>query len=257
METWSYQRNGAVEGPASKDVLKSLYDAGEITRQTLVRSSSAGGEWRRYGDVAGLAPPRLPRAVKKLWPWFLFGTPLAAGLIDVFLIQSKGHEFVEANASWLNFAPTVLNIAAVALWLVLIAREIQKKNKKDKVAGIAVWLIVAPLYLTFSWWTTVLVSNLINVPLGFRVPECQGDIAKSEVKEAFEKTAAKSGNIGIKAIALSDARQQWLAGRIRMCVGQLATTNAQTYSVRYAIEDHGARLFLRRMHGFYISLLVN
>ena len=70
MENWSYKRNGAVEGPVSKDQLKSLYDAGEITRQTLVRSSSAGGGWRRYGDVAGLQPlgaqSRIPRAVKSL-----------------------------------------------------------------------------------------------------------------------------------------------------------------------------------------------
>ena len=57
MENWSYKRNGAVAGPVSKDELKSLYDAGEITRQTLVRSSSSGGGWRRYGDVADLQPP--------------------------------------------------------------------------------------------------------------------------------------------------------------------------------------------------------
>jgi len=99
MENWSYKRNEAVEGPVSKDQLKSLYDAGEITRHTLVRSSSSGGGWRRYGDVADLQPPRIPRAVKNLWPWFVFGAPLVGGLIDVFLIQSTGHKFVESNAS--------------------------------------------------------------------------------------------------------------------------------------------------------------
>ena len=99
MENWSYKRNGAVEGPVSKDRLKALYDAGEITHQTLVRGSSSGGGWRRYGDVADLqtpsASPRIPRAVKNLWPWFVFGMPVIGGLIDVFLIQSKGNEFVE------------------------------------------------------------------------------------------------------------------------------------------------------------------
>jgi GYF domain 2 len=112
MENWSYKRNGAVAGRGSKDELKSLYDAGEITRQTLVRSSSSGGGWRRYGDVADLqppgTPPRIPRAVKNLWPWFVFGTPLVGGLIDV--IQSKGNEFVESNSSWLSHAPIGVNI---------------------------------------------------------------------------------------------------------------------------------------------------
>jgi GYF domain 2 len=120
MENWSYKRNGAVEGPVSKDRLKSLYDAGEITRQTLVRSSSSGGAWRRYGDVADLHPfgaqPRIPRAVKHLWPWFVFGTPLVGGLIDVFLIQSTGNEFVESNSSWLSHAPIGVNILAIVVW---------------------------------------------------------------------------------------------------------------------------------------------
>lgn len=256
MESWSYYRNGAVEGPASKDELKALYDAGEITRHTLVRSSSAGGEWRRYGDVAGLAPSRIPRAVKNLWPWFVVGTPLVGGLIDAFLVRSTGNGFVEANASWLSHVPTGLNILAVALWLLLITIEIQKRDKGNKITGMAVWLIASPLYLTFSWWTTVLVSFLVNVPLGFRLPECQADIAKFQVKQIFEKANAKPGDAGASAIALTDPQQQWRTGRIRMCTGKLVTPNGKTYSVRYEIEDHGNRLFLRTMHGFYVTTLV-
>src|ERR1700730_14272338 len=170
MENWSYKRNGAVEGPVSKDRLKSLYDSGEITRQTLVRSSSSGGAWRRYGDVADLHPfgaqPRIPRAVKHLWPWFVFGTPLVGGLIDVFLIQSTGNEFVESNSSWLSHAPIGVNILAIVVWLFLILIEIQKSDQKNKVARMVVYIVVAPLYQFFSWWTTALVSSLINVPLG-------------------------------------------------------------------------------------------
>ncbi|WP_156898198.1 DUF4339 domain-containing protein [Methylocapsa acidiphila] len=254
MESWSYQRDGAIVGPASKEELAALFEAGEINRQTLVRSVSAGGEWKRYGEVQGLAPSRFPRTVKRLWPWFMLGTPLAAALIDVFLVQSTGNAFVEKNAALLSYAPTALNILAAILWLVLITLEFRKKAQKS-VSGMAVWLIAAPLYLTFSWWTTVFISNRINVPLGFRVPSCQADLAKSQVKAAFERNAAKAGQTDVKAIALTETSQQWLAGRIRMCVGKLET-NAQTYSVRYEIEDHGNRLFLRTMHGYFVSLLV-
>jgi len=257
METWTYQRNGAIEGPVTAEQLKSLYDAGEITLQTLIRSSSAGGGWRLYGEVARLAPSRIPRAVKKLWPFFVFGAPLVGGLIDAFLIRSTGNAFVESNISWLSHVPTALNLLAVALWLLLISIEVQKKDQQRKVAGMAVWLIAAPLYLTFSWWTTVLVSGLVNAPFGFRVPECQADITKAQVKDTFEKIAAKQGDAGASAIALTDEHQEWGAGRMRMCTGKLATTNGRTYSVRYEIEDHGNRLFLRRMHGFNITMLVN
>ncbi len=257
MESWSYKRDGAVVGPVGKEELKALFEAGEITRQTPVRSISAGGEWRRYGDVSGLAPSRIPRAVTKFWPWFVLGTPLAGGLIDVFLIRSTGNAFVEANAPWLSYVPTALNILAALLFLVLISNGMRKKDQKDRVGGMAVWLIAAPVYLTFTWWTTVLVSSAINVPFGFRLPECHADIAKSQVKETFERTAAaKSGDAGLRALELTDMQQQWLAGRIRMCTGKLVATDAQIYSVRYEIEDHGNRLFLRRMHGFNVSLLV-
>jgi hypothetical protein len=256
MENWSYQHDGAIKGPASKDHLRSLYEAGEITRQTLVRSSLAKGEWRRYGDVAGLAPSRIPPAVKNFWPWFVFGTPLLGGLIDVCLIRSSGHEFVETNAAWLSHVPTALNVLAVALWLILIAIGFQKRNSKDRIAGMAVWLIAAPLYLTFSWWTTVLTVSLINMSLGSGLPECQADLTKAQVKDLFDRISAKSGHAGVNAVALMETRQQWLTGRTRMCTGKLAATNAQTYSVRYEIEHHGTRLFLRKIHGFDITMVI-
>lgn len=254
METWSYQRNGAIEGPVSADELKALYQADEITLETLVRSATAGGGWRRYGSVSGLAPSRIPRAVRKLWPWFIFGIPLAGGALDTLLIRSSGSEFVAANAAWLSYAPTALTILGVILWLSLIAKETRKQRKAT--TGLAIWVIAAPLYLTFSWWTTVLASGLINVPFGFRIPSCQADITKGQVKEAFEKAVARSGDAGASAVDLTDARQQWLAGRIRMCTGKVETSNARTYSVRYEIEDHGNRLFLRTMHRFYVTLAI-
>jgi len=260
MENWSYKRNGAVEGPVSKDRLKSLYDSGEITRQTLVRSSSSGGAWRRYGDVADLHPfgaqPRIPRAVKHLWPWFVFGTPLVGGLIDVFLIQSTGNEFVESNSSWLSHAPIGVNILAIVVWLFLILIEIQKSDQKNKVARMVVYIVVAPLYQFFSWWTTALVSSLINVSLGFGLPECQADIVKGQVKELFENASAKSVDAAVGVAALTDMHQQWRADRTRMCTGKLATTNTQTYSVRYKIEDRGNSLFRNSLHGLYLTMHV-
>ena len=261
MENWSYKRNGAVAGPVSKDELKSLYDAGEITRQTLVRSSSSGGGWRRYGDVAGLQPlgaqSRIPRAVKNLWPWFVFGTPLIGGLIDVFLIQSKGNEFVESNSSWLSHAPIGVNILAIVVWLFLISIEILKRDQKNKVAGMLVWIIAASLYQGLSWWTTALVSSLINVSLGFGLPACQADIVQGQVKQLFEKSAANSWDAGVSAVVLTDTHQQWRTDRIRMCAGKLVTTtNTQIYSVRYQIEDRGNSLFRNTMHGLNIAIHV-
>src|SRR3984893_3030742 len=261
MENWSYKRNGAVEGPVSKDRLKSLYDSGEITRQTLVRSSSSGGAWRRYGDVPDLHPfgaqPRIPRAVKNLWAWFVFGTPLVGGLIDVFLIQSKGNEFVESNSSWLSHAPIGVNILAIVVWLLLISIEILKRDQKNKVAGMLVWIIAASLYQGLSWWTTALVSSLINVSLGFGLPACQADIVQGQVKQLFEKSAANSGDAGVSAVVLTDTHQQWRTDRIRMCAGKLVTTtNTQIYSVRYQIEDRGNSLFRNTMHGLNITIHV-
>jgi hypothetical protein len=256
MEDWSYKRNGAVEGPISKDQLKALYDAGEITRQTLVRSSSSGGGWRRYEDVSDLrAQPRIPRAVKNLWPWFVFGTPLVGGLIDVFLIQSRGHKFVELNASWLSHAPIGVNILAIIVWLFLISIEIQKSDQKNKITRIAVWIVVAPLYQSFSWWTTALISSLINVSLGFGLPECHADLVKGQVEELFENAAAKSVDAGVGAVALTDTHLQLRTDRIRTCTGKLVT-NAKTYSVRYKIEDRGTSLFRNTLHGLYVTMLI-
>jgi hypothetical protein len=253
MEIWSYRRNGGVEGPVSKDQLKALYDADEINRQTLVRSSSSGGGWRRYGDVPDLRPPRIPRAVKNLWPWFVFGTPLASGLIDVFLLQSTGHKFVESNAAWLSHAPIGVNILAIVIWLFLISIELLKSDQKNKITRMIVWIAVAPLYQSLSWWMTALVSGLINVSLRFGLLECQADIAKGQVEALFENTAPKPADTGPRAITLTDARQQLRTDRVRTCTGKLVT-NTHTYSVRYKIEDRGNSLFRNTLHGLYITM---
>jgi len=258
MEQWSYRRNGGVEGPVSKDQLEALYQAGEITSQTLVRSSSAGGGWRRYGEVVDLrpldAPPLVPRAVKRLWPLFVFGTPLLGGFLDVVLMRSVGNGFVEANAAWLRHVPIGVNLLAIALWLILIWLEINKRGQKNRIAGMIVWLVAAPIYQAFSWWAMALVSGAINVSLGYGLPECQADIAKAQVKELFERTAAKSGGAG--AVALTDIRPLWGTDRIRMCAGKFSAANAKTYSVRYKIEDRGNNLFRNTLHGLNITMVV-
>jgi hypothetical protein len=119
-----------------------------------------------------------------------------------------------------------------------------------------VYIVVAPLYQSFSWWTTALVSSLINISLGFGLPECQADIVKGQVKELFENASAKSVDAAVGVAALTDTRQQWRTDRTRMCTGKLATTNTQTYSVRYKIEDRGNSLFRNSLHGLYLTMHV-
>jgi hypothetical protein len=134
----------------------------------------------------------------------------------------------------------------------LILIEIQKSDQKNKVARMVVYIVVAPLYQFFSWWTTALVSSLINVALGFGLPECQADIVKGQ----FENASAKSVDAAVGVATLTDMHQQWRADRTRMCTGKLATTKTQTYSVRYKIEDRGNSLFRNSLHGLYLTMHV-
>jgi|GEM_PF-5633398 hypothetical protein len=205
--------------------------------------------------MAGLqssgASPQIPRTIKTLWPWFVFGTPLVCGLIDVFLIQSTGNVFVQSNSSWLSHAPLGVNVLAAILWLFLISMEILKRNPENKAAVVFVLVLAAPLYQALSWWTTALVSTLINISLGFQLPNCDADIVRGQVSELFEKRPAKPGDANVRAVI--DTHQQWGIDRIRMCTGKLAMTNGQSYSVRFKIEDHGSSLFRNTMHGLYIS----
>jgi 4-amino-4-deoxy-L-arabinose transferase-like glycosyltransferase len=255
LEKWSYRRNGAVEGPVGTDQLAALYEAGEITDQTLVRSTSAGGGWRRYEDVAqrrhlGLVR-RFPRAVTKLWPWFVIGTPLVGGLVDVFLVQSKGHEYIATN-SWIGHGPIIVNLAALGLWLVLIWREIRRADRRYGFGEMVLWLVAAPVYQAFSWWATALVSMLISLSAGYDMPECDSDVVQAQVRAQFERLAAKKGDAGASAVALTDMSQQWGGDRIRMCAAKLDATT-RSYSVRYKIEDKGNWLFRNTMHGLYVT----
>jgi lipoprotein signal peptidase len=256
MESWSYKQNDVIEGPVDKDQLKALYDAGEITAKTLVWSAAVGGGWRPYGALVDLRPAgalsRIPLAVKKLWPWFVFGTPLIGGVIDVVLMRSTGNAFVESNAWWLSHTPIAVSLLAIILWLSLIAIEVFKGDKKDKLMALVIWVVAATVYQAFSWWAIALVSGLINVAFGFGLLPCQADIATGEVRRLFEKTHPQAG----RGVAFADIQQKWTTDRIRMCTAKLAATGAQTYSVRYKIEDRGNSLFRNTMHGLNVTILV-
>ena len=69
LEKWTYQKDGAIGGPVGKDQLAALYEAGEITERTLVRSTTAGGGWQPYEKVAGVRlrgkGKPLPRSIAK------------------------------------------------------------------------------------------------------------------------------------------------------------------------------------------------
>jgi hypothetical protein len=260
LEKWSYICNGAVEGPVTKDELKALYEAGKITHLTLVRSTLKGGGWQRYGDITRVRPKRagmpLPKTVKYLWPLFLFGTPLVIGAIDAFLRQSEGNQFIASNA-WLGHAPFALSILAITFWLLLIWRELWKRDpKKAGPREMIIWIAVAPVYQALSWWATALVATAINFSFGFGIPACQADVVIAEVKQKYERTAARKGD-DEAAVALTNLKQQWVTDRMRLCTGTLVTGNNEALSVRYRIEDRGRNLFRNTMHGLDVTMAIN
>lgn len=256
MELWSYRRDGAIEGPVSKDDLKKLFEAGKITRQTLVRSSLVGGGWRRYEEIADrrtMAVSYLPRSVRILGPWFVLGTPIALGLLDIYVMQSEGNALIEDNP-WLGHAPFALSIIVILLWLGLIWNDIRQSGGDNKGGSMVVWLVIAPVYQSMSWWATALVISLINFSFGFGLPSCQSDIARALVLNQFEKAAAKKGDV--VTATFGDTQQQWVTDRIRMCGGKLISDKGQTFAVRYKIEDRGNNLFRNTLHGLSVSMLI-
>jgi len=102
--------------------LKSLYDCGEITLKLFSSSSAeaAGG----YTARCPSAPSRIPRAVKKLWPFFVFGAPLV-GPDRRFSDSTTGNAFVESNISGLT-CPHRAELLAVAYGWLLISIESEK-----------------------------------------------------------------------------------------------------------------------------------
>jgi hypothetical protein len=200
--------------------------------------------------------PRIPTAVKNLWPWFVFGAPLVGGAIDAFLVNSKGNGVIESNGSWLSHAPISVNILAMAIWLLLIWLEISQTDRKDHLSRMIIWIILAPLYQSFSWWTTALVSSVINISLGFGLADCQADVVKAQVEQLFDRAAAKSDNSGATAAGVNDAREQLTTNNLRLCTAKLSTTGSQSYFVRYKIEDHGSSLFKNTLHGLNVTMIV-
>jgi hypothetical protein len=258
LEKWSYQRDGAVEGPVGKEQLAALYEAGEITERTLVRSTTAGGGWQPYAQVAGVRlrgkGRSLPHAVKSLWPWYVFALPLVVGLIDVFLVQSKGNAYI-ASHTWIGHAPVMVNLSAIALWLVLIWRDIKKADRRHGFGEMIIWLVAAPVFQALSWWGAALISTLINLSFGFEVPPCDGDVVQAQVRAEFDRVMTKRGDAGARAQGLGDMRQQWGGDRLRMCAATLEAT-PRSYSVRYKVEDKGNWLFRNTMHGLYVTTFV-
>jgi hypothetical protein len=229
LEKWTYRRNGAVEGPVATDQLAALYEAGEITDQTLVRSTIAGGGWRRYEDVVqrrhlGLMR-RFPRAITKLWPWFAIGTPLVGGLVDVFLVQSYGHDYIATN-SWIGHGPIIINLSALTLWLVLIWRELRRSDRGYGFGEMVIWLVAAPVYQAVSWWATALVSMSISLGFGFDMPQCDSDVVQAQVRAQFERNVAKRGDaksapIGLTGAAMGERSDQNVRCEAGRCIASL------------------------------------
>jgi len=258
LEKWTYQKDGAVEGPVGKDQLTVLYEAGEITARTLVRSTTAGGGWQPYEEIAGVRVRRtarpFPRAITKLWPWFVFVIPLVVGLIDVFLVQSKGNAYI-ATHTWIGHAPIIVNLSALALWLVLIWRENKRMDRSHGLVEMIAWFVAAPVFQAFSWWAAALVSTLINQFAGFEVPPCDGDVVQAQVRAQVERAAVKRGDASVQVVAIGDMIQQWGGDRTRMCAAKVEATT-RSYSVRYKVEDKGNWLFRNTMHGLYVTTFV-
>jgi hypothetical protein len=258
LEKWTYKRNGAVEGPVGTDQLAALYAAGEITGQTLVRSTTAGGGWRRYADIFKVrlngAGRQFPRAVTKLWPVFALGAPILGGVIDVLLMRSEGNAYIASNP-WLGHAPIILNITALVLWLALIWREIKRADRRYTLAEMIVWFVAAPVFQAFSWWATALVATAINLFSGFDMPRCDADVVQAIVRAQFDRMEARQGRTGLVAVALTGIDQQWGGDRFRMCTGKLES-GAHTFNVRYKVEDRGTWLFRNTLHGLDVKMTV-
>lgn len=261
MESWRYkQSEGMIEGPVSGEQLRALYDAGKITLDTSVRSTAAGGEWKRYGDAKELWPrgaaSRMPWAVKSLWPLFLFGIPILGGLIDVFICQSRGNAAVEATASWLIRLPVTLMLAATILWLFLIVRETRKESSRASGSGLLVWLLAVPFYMSWLWWVTPSVTSVINVVAGLDFPTCESDVARGQVLSLFPEAAARAGHAGLTAESLSSASQQLATDRIRICTAKATASDSQTYPVRFKIEDRGNSMFHNTLRGLHVTMVL-
>lgn len=262
MESWRYKQDeGMIEGPVSGEQLRALYESGKITLNTAVRSTAAGGEWKRFGDAKELWPQgalsRTPWAVKRLWPFFLFGIPILGGLIDVFISQSTGNAPVEAAAPWLMHFPVALMVAAAVIWLFLIIRDTRKTAPQASDTGLLLWFLALPFYMSWLWWVTPTVSSVINVAAGFDFPSCQSDIVQGEVKSLFPGAAAKAGHSALGAISLSDAVQQIATDRIKICTGKVAASDGQSYSMRYKIEDRGNSMFHNSLRGLNVTIVVD
>lgn len=275
MESWRYKRNGATKGPVSKDQLRSLCDAGEITGETLVWTSSFGAEWKRYADVDELqrpgAPPPLqlekvnnfwawltfgiPKPVKTFWVWFAFGVPIVCGLINVLVRRSTGNDFVISYSSWLSRLPVAVMLLASALWALLGVIAIKKSGQKNAVAGMLLWMLGALFYMSWCWWTAALASNFMSVLMGFELPECNADVVQGQVRELFGKAAA-TGNAGVAAVGLTDTQQQLANDQLRICTVKVLATNARTYSVRYKLEARGTGLFRNTIEGVAVTVFL-
>jgi hypothetical protein len=257
LEKWTYKRNGAVEGPVGAEQLAALYAAGEITARTLVRSTTAGGGWQPYEKVVDLrrlpGPRRWPPAITKLWPWFIFGLPLLVGAIDVFLIRSQGNGFVAAN-SWVGHAPIIVNLSAIALWLVLIWRDIKKADRRYGLGEMIIWFVATPVVQALTWWGAALVATMVNSAVAADVAPCGADVVQAQVRAQFERIVRKR-DPAARALGLSDIKEQWGGDRLRMCAARVEATT-RPYTVRYKVEDKGNLLFRNTLHGLYVTIFV-
>lgn len=279
MENWRYKKNGSNVGPVSEARLKSLYASGEINKDTLVWTKSFGGAWKRYAEAFANRPddplaPNNPPAIEKsenfwawltfgmppelrrTWPLFIFAAPLVCAILNILIRHSTGSDLIFTHASWASRIPLAILFLATAAWFVVGARAIRKTGEKNATAGIFVWLVSVPFYLSWCWWSAAVASNFISMTLGLGLPDCQSDIVKSRIFSEFAAVATqKTSEPGVTAADLNDVQQLVTTDQLKICDAKVRATNGQTYPVRYKLQSRGSGMLNNTIEGLAISIM--
>lgn len=257
--SWHYERGGQRVGPVSENELHRLLSLGEITRDTLVWSSSVGASFVRLGDTV-LAPPMtqppaLPASrVDDTLAWGLAALPLGAALLQ---------RATESTSTSLWGWP--LGTFTVCTLMCLVdEKRVARSGNAAPSARLATWVWLVPVYLFqraralrgpkhYVWaWVASLVASLLvggeiaaflkgDTYLGAGVPTCDSAFEQKQVRKLFDGMDAVRA-AGLTSTGLQNPRELGSAGDLRTCAAQVIASNATAYRVVYTVELQGDQI---------------